>query len=59
MSNPCKLPGNYFGLYKNNHSIIFLGEMQIKFYYKIISTIFIFEKKKFQIMCHMIGLHHY
>ena len=33
--------------------------MQIKFYYKIISTIFIFEKKKFQIMCHMIGLHHY
>ena len=40
------------------HSVRFLGTMKIKFYWKNISTIVIFEKKKFQIMCHMIGLHH-
>ena len=41
------------------HSVRFLGTMKIKFYWKNISTIVIFEKKKFQIMCHMIGLYHY
>ena len=46
-------------VYVDWHSIIFLGEMQIQFSKKIVSTIVIFEKKMFQIMCHMIGLHHY
>ena len=41
------------------HSVRFLGTMKIKFYWKNISTTVIFEKKKFQFMCHMIGLYHY
>ena len=45
-------------VWKNNclgvHSVIFLAVMETKFYWKNISTIVIFEKKKFQIMCHMI-----
>ena len=36
----------------------FWVELKLNFIEKNISTIVIFEKKKFQIMCHMIGLYH-
>ena len=43
----------------NPHSVIFLGEMQTKFYCKNIGTIVIFDKKIFKFLCHMIGSNHY
>ena len=44
---------------KTLHSVRFLGAMKMKFNWKNISTIVIFEKKEFQITCHMIWLYHY
>ena len=41
------------------HSVIFMGEMQTKFYCKNIGTIVIFDKKIFKFLCHMIGSNHY
>ena len=38
-----------------NHSIIFLGKMQTKFYCQNIGIIVIFDKKMFKFLCHMIG----
>ena len=43
----------------NDHSVIFLGEMQTKFYCQNIGTIVIFDKKMFKFLCHMIGSNHY
>ena len=43
----------------HEHSVIFLGEMQTKFYCKNIGTIVIFDKKMFKFLCHMIGSNHY
>ena len=42
-----------------DHSVIFLSEMQTKFYCKNIGTIVIFDKKMFKFLCHMIGSNHY
>ena len=41
------------------HSVIFLGEMQTKFYCQNIGIIVIFDKKMFKFLCHMIGSNHY
>ena len=41
------------------HSVIFLGEMQTKFYCQNVGTIVIFDKKMFKFLCHIIGSNHY
>ena len=41
------------------HRVIFLGEMQTKFYCQNIGIIVIFDKKMFKFLCHMIGSNHY
>ena len=49
-----KLKLEYIRIFSNN-----AREMKMKFYQKIIGTLVIFKTKKFQIMCHMIGVYHY
>ena len=41
------------------HSVIFLGEMQTKFYCQNVGTIVIFDNKMFKFLCHMIESNHY
>ena len=61
-----KLPKVFGGLKRKNaticyciHRVIFLGEMQTKFYCQNIGIIVIFDKKMFKFLCHMIGSNHY
>ena len=54
-----EIAANNLGKIITPHSVIFLGEMQTKFYCQNIGILVIFDKKMFKFLCHMIESNHY